>query len=244
MPSSMSQEVPPQVDLEDTKLIDLLGKIIYWLMLFTLIVTLPIAFLASGGTMQAIWLHLGSMQLIAHLPMLGTYFPNNVERLVLNFIDLVNFKFVKMNPVLGIYKEYYEINLQGYSNNFIFSLGLLFIILAVCCIVGFIFYVLFIYALKKVQVVNKCVRIFKELFMYNFFIRIGLLTLLPVTIACFMNLSDLEFKKPSGIIAGILSILIAPIVFSTPFMAVWFLLTKRSELPQHGFIVKWESLYN
>ena len=121
--------------------------------------------------------------------MLGTYFPNNVERLVLNLIDLVNFKFVKMNPVLGIYRKYYEVNLQGYSDNIIFSLGLLFIILATCAIVGLIFYFLFVYVLNKVQVVNKCVKLFRNLLLYNFFIRIGLLTILPVTLASFLNLA-------------------------------------------------------
>lgn len=38
---------------------------------------------------------------------------------------VVNLKFYKFNPFLGIHKKYYEINFQGYSDNVVFSLGTL-----------------------------------------------------------------------------------------------------------------------
>jgi len=45
--------------------------------------------------------------------------------MLVDVMYIVNFKFYKFNPFIGIYKEYFEINYQGYSDNVIFSMGTL-----------------------------------------------------------------------------------------------------------------------
>jgi len=114
------------VDIGDWKILDILAGCLGIIILFSIFVLLPLMLFAGGST-QALWIFLSAIQLIVHLPQLGTYFPNNIERLLARITTISNLKFIDLNPHIGIYREYWQINQQKYSDNFIHSTGLLFV---------------------------------------------------------------------------------------------------------------------
>ena len=239
----LDKSVPPQVDGHDGETLAFLGWLVYCMLLISICISLPLA-LISGGSTQLAWLHLATVQFIAHIPMFGPYFPNNIEKLMLNVIDLVNLKFVKLDSVFGISRGESEINMQGYSDNLIFSLGLLSYILTFATFFGAVFFLLYNHILHKIQCVNRACKILRHIFLYNFFIRLTFVAMLTVTIAVLMNLSMLDFNSPENVIAGSISIILVPCLFCIPFALLWFLMVKQPILPEYETIVKYESSYN
>jgi hypothetical protein len=204
------------------------------------IVTLTLSFFSYSST-QALWIHLATFQYIAHFPLVASGFPLNISYLMSKIVDFLNFKFFSMNSVWGLKAK--EINVLGYSNNFMFSLKSSLVVFVYLLAALLVLYGLHKFMLKNVRdLQGKILMVQRQLFM-NLPIRFLMQTFLCYTLAAFYNAKAFNFKSGAAIIGGILSVLIILLYTSLLFVTIWFLLHNRNKLRRQNFVFKVGTLY-
>lgn len=207
---------------------DQLGTFMLVMLWLSTIICLILAYLQYSST-QALWIHLSTLQYIAHFPLIAANFPLNITYLMSKIVNFLNFKFWELdNGVFGIKRE--SSNDLGYTENFLASLDSSIVFLIYLTLVLVVLYGLHYVFLKNIRECRKHSLNVQKVFYVNFPVRFLMQTFLCFTLAAFINSANPSFANIGDIVASLLSMVVILVYCSLLFIVIWFLLHNRKKL--------------
>ena len=134
-------------------------------------------------------------------------------------------------------------NKDGYSENLIFSLGLLLVILlffiALLVVISFLWKFT-----SKIKGKEGIIRKINNFFFFNFIITVVLITYLPISMATVKNLIGLNFGNLASSVSGVFSLFLIPIVAFLPAFSFRYLWISELNLHEPEKKLKAGNLYS
>jgi len=141
-----------------------------------------------------------------------------------------------MDSVWGIKEQ--EINILGYSRNFMFSLKASLVVFVYMIATLLVLFGLHKILLKNVRGLQRPIWLFQRQLFLNLPIRYLMQTFTCFTLAAFYNAKAFNFDSTGAIVGGCVSVLVILVYTSLLFVTIWFLLRSRNKLNRENFVTQ------
>ena len=205
-----------------------------------------------GGSLEAIWSLINTLQLISYLPFIVPYFPDHVKAMfkIMKMTNM-NFDFLSsfFKKLISINSDNIPINNLRLSINEIDSP--LFLDNSASILLSFILYltaplILFIlYPILKWDKFQKLITTLISSFFFNNFLRFFTEGYLEISFGAILNMSQWSFDTPQEIISFILAFIASIFLILFPFISAAQLYDKRKEIKDQNelYLKRYGTMY-